>query len=98
MLMRQLLGRVLRTVGRTSLGTALAVKLRNQCHAVIAQHLQDGPDADHNGEAWLAGLVAPGATTFIDVGANIGSWAAIFLAGMPAPALGLLIEPSTSAV
>jgi FkbM family methyltransferase len=48
-----------------------------------------------NGERWLIERVAPDASFFIDVGANVGHWTSAFLdAGNHEKLKGLLFEPS----
>jgi len=95
---RNWLGTLQRGIGESTVGAAVATRIRNQCDAIIANHLSDGPDFETNGEKWLAERIAEGASVFVDVGANVGSWAMSFLRGMRSPALGLLIEPGTSAI
>jgi FkbM family methyltransferase len=65
---------------------------------VIQYWLGESSDHIKNGEAWFAGLVANTSSTFIDVGANIGNWTAIFTASMPQGGKGILFEPSQDAV
>lgn len=72
--------------------------LRNQCNCVISYHLSEGANPRRNGERWLAREVAATATTFIDVGANVGDWAGEFVSAMPGPGRGLLFEPSQHAL
>jgi FkbM family methyltransferase len=81
--------------------TRLALLFRNQCNCVIAYHLGETADAHINGENWLTEIIAPTATTFIDVGANVGNWSDFFLSGMlnqSKQSKGLLFEPSLFAV
>jgi len=65
---------------------------------VIQAYLSERDHAELNGEKRVIELVAPGAGTFIDVGANVGDWAELFLAADGREKRGLLIEPSASAV
>lgn len=74
-----------------------AVKIRNQCNAVIGHRLNDGIDARTNGEAWLIERVAPSLRRFVDVGANVGDWTALVLERAP-HAFGLCFEPAPSAL
>jgi FkbM family methyltransferase len=64
---------------------------------VIGYHFSPSPDAEVNGEALLVRRLGPGLATFIDVGANVGSWTERVLAAAPQLKLGALIEPSNSA-
>jgi FkbM family methyltransferase len=50
-----------------------------------------------NGERWLVHFAGQSASTFIDVGANLGEWSAAFLAAAARPVQGLLIEPGKTA-
>jgi FkbM family methyltransferase len=72
----------------------MAVKVRNQCNAVIASRVSSGPELEHNGELWVMDQVAPHARFFVDVGAHVGSWARAFAARMTHEPRGLLFEPS----
>jgi FkbM family methyltransferase len=74
------------------------VKISNQCQAIIRSRLNDGIDPTRNGEFLLLSLLAPGAKTFIDVGANIGTWSKEF-AKLIADrnGYGVLFEPSSIA-
>jgi FkbM family methyltransferase len=90
----RLLERLHRVLGRTELGTTLALKARNQCNAVVCARLSDGTEFEANGELLLISLIAPQATEFVDVGANVGDWARHFSRLMPAGGHGLLFEPS----
>src|SRR5262245_44473455 len=85
-------------MGRGGVGAALAVRMRSHCRGSTAPPRDAGVDAECNDERWLTGCVAPNATTFVDVGANVGAWSRPMLAKMRAPEIGLLIEPSSSAV
>ena len=90
----RMLGRLHKIVGESALGIYIALKLRNQCDAVIRSRLSDGPDAKWNGELLLLAAVAPTAQFFVDVGANVGHWAKSFLDAMSPNGSGLLFEPS----
>lgn len=74
----------------------LAVKLSNQCHAIIKYHLGESKDLEKNGESWLAKQIAPHSSTFIDVGANLGEWSEIFYNHISDKnkCKGLLFDPS----
>lgn len=93
-----LLGQFHRGLSRSGWVVSGAIKVRNQCQAIIISHLNDGIDPDQNGEYLLLSLVAPDAHIFIDVGANVGNWAGRFAKLMKRPGLGLLIEPSPEAI
>jgi FkbM family methyltransferase len=88
------LGAAQRILGRSALAARLAVKVRNQCDMVIGSHMTSGNLLGDSGEAWLVGIVAPGATCFVDVGANIGAWSIEFAARMAPHGRGLLFEPN----
>lgn len=83
-----------RALGRRRTPARLAIKLRNQCRSVIKYHLGGNPDPLTNGEAWLVRQVAPQSLTFVDVGANVGNWADLFLQSAPDDCRGLLFDPS----
>jgi FkbM family methyltransferase len=68
------------------------VKLRNQANAVVGYRVSLGADSTTNGESWVAELIAPFATRFVDVGANQGVWTELFGSRMPRPR-GLAFEP-----
>lgn len=89
-----LLRRLHKLLGESSLATYIALKIRNQCDAVVRARLCDGPDAARNGELLLLAQVAPTAHYFVDVGANVGCWARAFLDAMESGGSGLLFEPS----
>jgi FkbM family methyltransferase len=76
-----------------------AVKTRNQCNAIIGRAL-GATVIDHrmNGEEKLAAALGGQLRYFVDVGANRGSWTAMFLRHQPVVAGGLLFEPSVSAI
>jgi FkbM family methyltransferase len=90
------LGAAQRILGRSALAARLAVKVRNQCDMVIGSHVTSGNLLGDSGEAWLVGVVAPGSTCFVDVGANVGAWATEFAAKMATQGRGLLFEPNPS--
>jgi FkbM family methyltransferase len=84
-------------LSRSNVAARCAALLSNQLNGIVALHL--GHDIDHttNGEVWIMDQVAPGAATFIDIGANKGEWTALFLARCKGSARGVLFEPSESA-
>jgi hypothetical protein len=88
-----LLGSIQGTMSRSPLLVRAAVKLRNQAAMVVGNHLNAGNDPSKNGENWLHDRIAPNASFFVDVGANVGSRALHFASRMSAPR-GLLYEPS----
>jgi FkbM family methyltransferase len=89
-----MLAKLQSAVARSRLATHVAIKIRNQCNAVLghrygySRHLEDG------GEQWLIDQIAPKSSFFIDVGANIGGWSTAFANAMPAPKNGLAFEPA----
>ena len=86
-----------RRLGRSPLAVGAALKLRNQIAAVIRYSRASGIHAAENGEGWLVAALAPSCRTFVDVGANVGEWTALFLAASGGLAKGLLFEPSPGA-
>ncbi len=89
-----LLDKLHQKLGKSPLAVNLALKLRNQCRSIIKYHLGEGKYLDQNGEGWLAKKIAPSASTFIDVGANLGEWSEIFNQEMVTNGKGLLFDPS----
>lgn len=94
----KIFGTMQNRLGRIPACVKIAIKLRNQLEGIIAAHLNDGIDMSLDGELWLINRVAPKATVFIDVGANIGAWSKVFLSKMTGPPKGFLFEPSPLAV
>jgi FkbM family methyltransferase len=94
----RIVDRLHRTLARWPFAVSAALKLRNQLAAIVRYSRASGIQAAQNGEAWLAGLVAPSCSTFIDIGANVGDWTALFLRSMPPGGRGLLFEPSPGAL
>ena len=64
---------------------------------MIRYHLTASYDPLENGEAWLAAQIAPTASTFIDVGAFVGDWTAMFCSFAESAPKGLLFEPAVPA-
>jgi FkbM family methyltransferase len=89
----KLIGRIQRGLAQSSITTRFAVRLKHQMDSVIGLRLSHGINPDINGEHWLAEHVAPASRFFVDVGANVGSWATMFARYMKQPR-GLAIEPS----
>ena len=87
-----------KTLARSRPAVHVAMKIRNQCNAIIAQRVSSGPQFDRNGELWAIEQVAPLSHFFVDVGANVGKWALAFAARMCDQPRGLLLEPSPEAV
>jgi FkbM family methyltransferase len=87
-----------RTLARSRLVIRLAILLRNQCRCIIKYHLSEEADIAKNGELWFAQLIAQNSSIFIDVGANIGNWANLFLVSMLGSGKGLLFDPSEYAI
>ena len=90
--------RVLQALSRSAIVIGLALRARDVCNALIRERLHDGIDPTRNGEQRLARAVAPQSSSFIDVGANVGEWTAMFVESAPAGTRGLLVEPSQQAV
>lgn len=94
---RQSLDGVHRFVGRSRFLTTVAVKVRNQCEAVIGAALADGVDPEANGELWLIRSLGGRIKRFVDVGANVGDWTRLVLSSN-LQAEGLCFEPAPSAL
>jgi hypothetical protein len=90
MAFNNLLGSVQCRLAGSSRVAHLAVSLRNQCNCVINYHLGPTSDAAGNGELWLAEAMGPDSKTFVDVGANVGDWAQMFLGAMKTEGRGCL--------
>lgn len=97
-MLNKFLGKLHRSIGNTSPGKWLALKIRNQVESIIRAGLNDGISMQANGELWLINMIAPKSTFFIDVGANIGSWSKAFLEAGDGSLRGLLFEPSPDAL
>jgi FkbM family methyltransferase len=91
------LGRARELLGRSQAVTKAAVVLRKQLDGIILSHLGHDTDPDRNGEHWLLEQIAGDATSFVDVGANVGSWTAAIRRIAAPGAHGLLLEPSSIA-
>jgi FkbM family methyltransferase len=75
-----------------------AVKIQNQCRAVISRsHGAGTGDRELNGEAMMMRHLGHSLHYFVDVGANVGAWTASALLA-PDVRGGLLFEPSEEAV
>lgn len=85
-------------LGESPLAVHLAVKLRNQCNSVIRHCLMDGINPNQNGEYLLMDSAEASGIVFVDAGANVGDWSARVLATKKNVALGLLFDPSRSAI
>jgi FkbM family methyltransferase len=83
-------------LARSDRVVALATRLRGLTTGLLGHRLAEGIDFERNGEAWLASVAAPHSAVVVDVGANTGEWAAMFLSGAQAE-VALLFEPSASA-
>ena len=91
-------GSVARAIGRRRAGLTLALTMQEAARVIVKYTCTDGIRIETNGELQLANLLAPKARTFMDVGANVGNWAAPFLAAMPRGGKGVLFDPSNSAL
>lgn len=94
---QRLLGTTQRALSRMPGVTLAAAKIRNQCNMIISTALTTGSALEASGETWLADAVAPGARYFVDVGANVGEWTAMFAGRMRERPAGLLVEPNPAA-
>jgi len=95
---KSFLGDCHKILAKSPLLVCIAAKLRNQANCVIADSFLENSDPRKNSELWLTRLAAPESSTFVDIGANVGNWAAIFLESAPPAARGILFEPSPSAL
>jgi FkbM family methyltransferase len=76
-----------------------AVKIRNQCNAIIGRALGASVPHHHvNGEEKLSAALRGQLRYFVDVGANRGTWTGMFCKYQSNIDGGLLFEPSASAV
>ena len=73
----------------------LALKLRNQCGAVVAASLYDGIHPSESGEGWLLRCLSPVPQSFMDIGANRGQWLELMMQANPG-AVGVCYEPAES--
>jgi FkbM family methyltransferase len=89
--------RLHRVLARWPFAVNAALKLRNQLAAIVRYSRASSIQAAQNGEEWLVRTVAPSCQTFVDVGANVGDWTAMFLHASPS-GKGLLFEPSPGAL
>ena len=89
------LGLFHRTLARFPLAVWIAVKIPNQAAAIVSQSLSEDTCPGKNSEGWLITQIAPLSKTFVDVGANVGNWSALFLKSAPSSVKGILFEPSS---
>jgi len=90
--------RIQRLIARSPLLVRAAVLVRNQCRCIIKYHLAESPDVNETGEVWLRRAIAPQASYFVDVGANVGEWLGEIAALKTANAFhAVAYEPSNSA-
>jgi len=85
---------VQRQIARSRVATHIAIKLKNQCDAILGARLGTSKNFATNGERWLIEQIAPRSKFFIDVGANVGNWSREFASRMPGIARGIAFEPS----
>jgi FkbM family methyltransferase len=83
-----------RAAGRSRTAVRLAVKIKNQCDMIVGAHMAAGNELSASGEIWLAEVLAPHASNFVDVGASVGTWSIAFARRMTVEPHGLLFEPS----
>jgi FkbM family methyltransferase len=86
-----------RALASSPVAVRQAVAVRDACNVLIREALTDGIDPETNGEALVARVQGPATRTFIDVGANVGDWAALLLESLPPDGAGVLFEPSAQA-
>ena len=95
---QSMLDRVRNTIAKSPLGSRLSLLLRNQCGLIVSRALFEGFDPNLNGELWLCKTVVSRIRTFIDVGANLGNWTALFVDSGLCNRRGFLFEPSRYSV
>lgn len=99
MSMSRWMGLAHNALGRHKAVAHLARNVRNQANAVVSAHLNEigykQTNFGRDNEFRIIDLVAPTATSFIDVGGNKGVWSDRFIQKMPDP-VGLVIEPGAA--
>jgi len=71
-----MISKVQKLLASSRLLTKLALKVRNQCNAVLACRIGKENDGAQSGEYWfIEQYLSPDAECVIDVGANRGDWA-----------------------
>ncbi len=96
--MRKLIVATRRLLGRSKLAVRFALFLHRQSNWIIRHHLGEESDFRINGESRLIAEVAPFCSSFVDVGANRGDWAANFLECMRTGGRGLLLDAAPAAI
>jgi FkbM family methyltransferase len=98
-MVKRVIGKVQGILAHTPLALHCAVKLQNQCKAIIGR-AHGASIADHhwNGEAAIVKQLSGKIRYFVDVGANRGSWTGLVLESNNQIAGGLLFEPAASAL
>jgi FkbM family methyltransferase len=86
-----------RWLARSRTFTRLAAKIARFSNGVTYRRLGHDVEMSQNGEEALVRQLAPGVTTFIDIGANVGDWTSMLLRYQPA-ATGVLADPGAAAV
>jgi FkbM family methyltransferase len=72
---RNFLGELQKTFSQSKVLTKAALKVRNQCNAIIANYIGKMHEGAESGEHWfLEKYVGSGPATLFDVGANRGNW------------------------
>lgn len=83
-----------RKLARSKFIVNAAVKVRNQCDAIIRNSLSDGIGQDQNGEREIIRVLAPKLRTLVDAGANKGEWAAMICSSLPRDTKLICYEPN----
>jgi FkbM family methyltransferase len=94
---RTFLDSLYRLIAKSNFLVRLAVSLNFHSRKIFKYHIMDGSAINDNGESLLAKTVISQVSSFIDVGANEGDWAEIFLLEPKLGIQGLLYEPNTFA-
>ena len=82
--MRKFLGMIQKVASKSRALSLFALKVRNQCNAIIANYIGKAHEGAESGEHWfLENYVGSEPATLFDVGANRGDWtkAALKLSG-----------------
>lgn len=97
-LLNAVLGRAQGWCAKSRLGTRLAVRIRNQAQAVLAARMGGSHLIAESGEQRVIDAYAPHASSFVDVGANVGHWTLAFADKCARPARGFVFDPSPVAL
>jgi FkbM family methyltransferase len=97
MISRRAVNRLCETAARSRGATRFALRIRNLATVVVARRLAPSIEPERNGESWFLDRLADDVSVAIDVGANVGNWAALALATCPDLTRLVCYEPSGGA-